>query len=149
MNTENLRIVVADHDEVNRIFFRNIFKEAKVQVSSVEFDSGRSMMEYFNTIGKAIPGILFMNHNLPGKESAAYLNKIKSDPEFSRLIVVIYSSGLTEEQIEDMFIRGGNIFMRLPDNYQELKKLLLEVVNSSWQYHASALSIETFIMRVE
>jgi len=39
--------------------------------------------------------------------------------------------------------------MRLPDNYQELKKLLLEVVNSSWQYHASALSIETFIMRVE
>ncbi|MDQ1095032.1 MULTISPECIES: response regulator [Chryseobacterium] len=149
MNNENLSVIVTDHDEVNRIFFKNICKDAKIPVRSLEFDNGRVLMEYLSTVDAVIPGMLFMNYHLPGKESLNYLNRIKSDPKFSELIVVIYSPGLTEEQIEEIFIKGGNVFMKLPGNYQALKKLLLEVVSASWQYHTSALSIDTFIMRVD
>ncbi|WP_294273818.1 response regulator [uncultured Chryseobacterium sp.] len=149
MNSEHLSIVLTDHDEVNRIFFKNICKDAKVPVKSLEFDNGKLLMEYLSTVDAVIPGILFMNYHLPGKESLTYLNTIKSDPKFSELIVVIHSPGLTEEQIEEIYIRGGNVFLKLPDDYKVLKKLLLEIVGVSWQYHTSTLNIDTFMMRVE
>lgn len=148
MNKEYLNVIAADNDEGNIIFFKNIFKDLRIGVKSQCFSSGEDLMEYLTSEGAIIPEVVFIKYDIPGKNSMECLDEIKTDSRLSNIIIVIYSDQISESEIEEIFVNGGNIVMRKPDTYDGLKKSLTEIITINWQYHTSGLNKDNFIMKV-
>lgn len=148
MNREYLNVILADNDEGNQVFFRNIFKDLKIGIKVQIFQNGEDLMEYLNSEEAHIPEILFMDYGIPVKNCLEYLQEIKIDFRFDHMVTAVYSDRLSESEIEDVFVNGANIFMKKPDNYSDLKKIISEVVTVNWQYHTSGLNKDNFIMKV-
>ncbi|AZA46960.1 response regulator [Chryseobacterium carnipullorum] len=148
MNKEYLNVIAADNDEGNIIFFKNIFKDLRIGVKSQCFSSGEDLMEYLTSEGTIIPEVVFIKYDIPGKNSMECLDEIKTDSRLSNIIIVIYSDQISESEIEEIFVNGGNIVMRKPDSYDGLKKSLTEIITINWQYHTSGLNKDNFIMKV-
>jgi response regulator RpfG family c-di-GMP phosphodiesterase len=148
MNKEFLNVIVADHDEGNQIFFKNIFKNLKIDVKVQCFTNGNDLMSYLNSRDALIPEILFLNYEIPGKNCTECIKEIKEDFRFNNMVNAIYSDQISEEVIEDLFVQGVNIFIRKPENYENLKKVLTEVIAVNWQYHTSGLNKDNLIMKL-
>jgi hypothetical protein len=62
--------------------------------------------------------------------------------------VAIYSTSSTEKDIEDTFINGANVYIKKPNNFANLKKVLGEVVNMNFQFQNSGLNKDTFLLNI-
>lgn len=73
---------------------------------------------------------------------------IRKDPKYNNLSIAIYSTSSTDRDIEDTFVNGANIYIRKPNNFANLKKVLNDVVNTNFQFHSSGLNKETFLLNI-
>ena len=76
------------------------------------------------------------------------LSEIKKNDSLKDLIVAIYSTSSSEEDIEDTFIKGANIYIKKPNDFNSLKKIISEVITLNWQYHTSGLNRDNFLLRL-
>ncbi|MCD9617984.1 response regulator [Chryseobacterium gleum] len=148
MNKEFLNVIVADSDENTLIFFKNILKELKISIKVQCFSNGKNLMEYLNNHDAVVPELVFINYMIPGKESMVCLEEIDSNSKFSNMVTAIFSEPIPENEIEDIFVKGANIFMKKPESFDKLKKVLTEVITINWQYHTSGLNKDNFILKV-
>jgi len=148
MNREYLNVILTDRDEGSHILFKNIFQDLKIRIKVQTFYNGEELMNYLNNHDAIVPEILFMNYDIPPKGSLECLIEIKSDFKFDHMVTAIYSDRLSADEEEEVFIKEANIFMKQPDNYKDLKKVLTEVITINWQYHTSGLNKNNFIMKV-
>ncbi len=148
MNKEFLNVIVADNDENTLIFFKNILKELKISIKVQCFNNGKSLMEYLKNDDAVVPEIVFIKYKIPGKDSMECLDEFHSDIKFSNMVMVIYSEPIPESEIEDIFVKGAHVFMKKPESFETLKKVLTEVITINWQYYTSGLNKENFILKV-
>lgn len=148
MNKEFLTAILVDEDEGNLIFFKSVFKDLKISVKVQCFSNGEDLMEYLNSEDAHIPEIVFMKLEISKKSSLECLEEIKMDFRFSNMVTAVYSNQLPEENIEEVFVKGANIYIRKPEAYDALKKILTEVITINWQYHTSGLNIDNFMMKM-
>lgn len=148
MNKEFLNVIVADNDENTLIFFKNILKELKISIKVQCFSNGKSLMEYLNNDDAVVPELVFIKYRIPGRDSMECLDEIRVDLKFSNMVTAIYSEPIPEVEIEDIFVKGANIYMKKPESFDTLKKVLTEVITINWQYYTSGLNKENFILKV-
>lgn len=148
MNKEFLNVIVADNDENTLIFFKNIFKELKISIKVQCFNNGESLMEYLNNNDAVVPEIVFIKYTIPGKNSMDCIEEIKANTKFSNMVTAIYDEEISENEIEEAFVKGNNICIRKPSDFGTLKKVLTEVITINWQYHTSGLNKDNFILKV-
>ncbi|MEJ5102278.1 response regulator [Chryseobacterium sp. MYb328] len=148
MNKEFLNVIVADNDENTLIFFKNIFKELKISIKVQCFSNGKTLMEYLNNDDAVVPEIVFIKYSIPEKSSVECIDEVKSNPKFCNMVTAIYDDEITEDEIEEAFVKGNNICMKKPSDFGTLKKVLTEVITINWQYHTSGLNKENFILKV-
>ncbi|WP_313093583.1 response regulator [Chryseobacterium flavum] len=148
MNKEFLNVIVADNDENTLIFFKNIFKELKISIKVQCFNNTKEVMTYLNNDETFIPEIVFLKYNISGKSSISCIEEIRTDLKFNNMVTVIYSESIPENEIEEVFVKGGNICMKKPETFEGLKKVLTEVITVNWQYHTSGLNKENFILKI-
>lgn len=148
MNKEFLNVIVADSDENTLIFFKNIFKELKISIKVQCFNNGENLMEYLNNYDAVVPEIVFINYSIPGKDAMGCIDEIKNNSKFSNMVTAIYTEEISENEIEETFVKGNNIFMRKPSDFGTLKKVLTEVITINWQYHTSGLNKDNFILKI-
>ncbi|MFZ4931146.1 response regulator [Chryseobacterium sp. Mn2064] len=148
MNKEFLNVIVADNDENTLIFFKNILKELKISIKVQCFSNGKGLMEYLNNDDAVVPELVFIRYTIPGKDSMECLDEIQSNLKFSKMVTAIFSDPIPESEIEDIFVRGANIYMRKPESFETLKKVLSEIITINWQYYTSGLNKENFILKV-
>ncbi|MET3038130.1 response regulator [Chryseobacterium sp. NRRL B-14859] len=148
MNKEFLNVIVADDDENTLTFFKDIFKELKISIKVQCFNNGKDLMMYLHNDDAFIPEIIFIKYDIPGKESMECIEEIKSNLKFNNMVTAIYGEQISENEIEEIFVKGANIYIRKPDSYEHLKKVLTDVITINWQYHTSGLNKENFILKV-
>lgn len=148
MIKEYISVIVIEEDEGNQVFFKNIFEELKIKTKALFFSRGREAIDYLKNEDTLIPEILFMSHNHPDKNSLELIDEIKENPRYSKMTTVLYCDWLSEPEIEEIFVKGINIFMKKPENYSNLKKAVAEIITVNWQYYTSGLNKENFIMKV-
>ena len=147
-NDKPLRILLADDDEDDRTFFSEAIAELKMSNQLTLFNDGKDLMEYMNNPESSLPHILFLDLNMPYKNGLDCLKEIRSDSRFKNISVAIYSTSSSEKDIEDTFVEGANIYIKKPNNFLELKRVIKEVVHMNWQFHTSGLNKETFFFSI-
>ncbi|MBB1193688.1 response regulator [Flavobacterium sp. SOK18b] len=148
MNTDFINICLADDDEDDRLFFTDAFDELKINTKVSTFNDGVELMDFLHHPDSILPNVLFLDLNMPKKNGQECLLEIKKDEKFSDIAVAIYSTSSSEEDIELTFINGANIYIKKPNDFERLKKILSEVVTLNWQYHTSGLNKDNFLMRM-
>ena len=145
---DSMHILLADDDEDDRHFFSEAIQELKMNNKLTLFKDGNDLMDYLIHPEIKLPHVLFLDLNMPGKTGIDCLKEIRSNARFKDISIAIYYTSSSDKDIEDTFIEGANIYIKKPNNFSELKKVIKEVVNMNWQFHTSGLNIETFFFSI-
>ncbi|RKS95990.1 response regulator [Chryseobacterium defluvii] len=148
MNKEYLNVIVADHEEGNVVYFKDILKDLKIDIKVQMFWNGEDLMKYLNTENNIVPEVLFIAHNLAKKSGLECLEEIKSDIRLNNMVNVVYSDRFSDQEADELFVKGANVCFNRPAEYKALKKIITEVITINWQYHTSGLNKDNFIMKV-
>lgn len=148
MNQNPLHILLADDDEDDRMIFRDAIHEVKVKTNLTMVNDGVQLMEYLQTLDGDLPQIVFLDLNMPRKNGIECLREIRNDPHLKDLSIAIYSTSASEEDIEDTFVKGANVYIKKPSDFNTLVKVLEEVITINWQYHTSDLNKENFVLSI-
>ncbi|WP_243699480.1 response regulator [Flavobacterium caseinilyticum] len=145
---DSMHILLVDDDEDDRAFFSEAIQELKMNNKLTLLKDGNDLMDYLILPEIKLPHVLFLDLNMPGKTGIECLKEIRADTRFKDVSIAIYSTSSSEKDIEDTFIGGANIYIKKPNDFSKLKKVIKEVVNMNWQFHTSGLNIETFFFSV-
>ncbi|WP_445735449.1 response regulator [Mariniflexile sp.] len=148
MPNDYIYIILADDDEDDRLFFTDAFEELNMNTKVNTFNDGVELMDYLNKPDAVLPHVLFLDLNMPKKSGMECLNEIKANGKMAEIAVVIYSTSASEEDIEETFVLGANIYIKKPSSFKQLKKVLSDVVSINWQYHTNSLNKDNFLMRL-
>jgi len=148
MNDNALHILLADDDEDDRLFFKDALDEVRVKTVVTTVNDGVELMNYLNQPDVRLPNVVFLDLNMPMKGGMECLREIRSDNRLKGLSIAIYSTSASEEDIEETFVKGANIYIKKPNDFNELKRVLSEVVSINWHYHTSGLNKENFLLSI-
>jgi CheY-like chemotaxis protein len=148
MAKEHMHIILADDDEDDRLFFTDAFSEIKINTKVTTYNDGVELMDYLNSNPSLLPDILFLDLNMPRKSGKECLIEIRDNVKFQDIAIAIYSTSSSEEDIEETFVQGANIYIKKPSDFALLKKVLSDVVTINWQYHTSGLNKDNFLLRM-
>jgi CheY-like chemotaxis protein len=146
MRPTPLHIMLADDDEDDRLFFKEAFEEVKIKYTISAFNDGEQLMEYLYDEKNPLPDIIFLDLNMPRKSGIECLKEIRANERLKRISVAIYSTSSSEQDIEDTFVSGANVYIRKPNDFNMLKKILSDVVHINWQYITDGLNKDSFIL---
>ncbi len=139
-------VILADDDEDDRLTFIEAFEELKIQTKVDVYKDGVALMKALKASNSSLPNILFLDLNMPKKSGLECLNEIKSDERFKDIAIAIYSTSASEEDIENTFVSGANVYIKKPNDFNKLKKILSDVVTMNWQYHTDGLDKDNFLL---
>lgn len=148
MEKDYIHIILADDDEDDRLFFTDAFDELKMKTKVQTYNDGVELMNYLMTENAVLPHVLFLDLNMPKKNGIECLHEIKANKRFDDIAIAIYSTSSSEEHIEETFVNGANIYIKKPNDFNTLKKVLSDVVTINWQYHTSGLNKDNFLLRM-
>lgn len=146
MQTESIFVLLADDDVDDRLFFKEAFEEIKIKTEVQIVKDGMELMELLTKPGIKLPHILFLDLNMPRKSGMECLKEIKEMDQFKDIAIAIYSTSASEQDIEQTFVNGANVYIKKPNDFSTLKKILTEVITINWQYHTSGLDRNTFLL---
>ena len=146
MKTDSLQILLADDDEDDRMFFKDAIDEVKVKTTVVTVNDGQQLMEYLSKANASLPDVIFLDLNMPRKSGIECLEEIRSNNKLKDISIAIYSTSGSDDDIEKTFLKGANIYIRKPHDFEKLKKTIGQVLSINWQYHTSRLNKENFLL---
>ena len=140
MAEDFIHIILADDDEDDRDFFSEAFSEIKIKTKLNLFNDGQQLMDHLLQPDCVLPHILFLDLNMPIKSGIECLHEIKEIDHLKDIAIAIYSTSASDEDIEETFVSGANIYIKKPNDFNTLKKVLSDVVTLNWQYQTSGLN---------
>jgi CheY-like chemotaxis protein len=148
MQSEPMNLLLAEDDEDDCIFFKEAFEDIKIKTTLRIVNDGVELMNYLTQNGIQLPQILFLDLNLPLKTGIECLLEIKRIPHLKDVPIVIYSTSSSEKDIEDTFVFGANVYVKKPNNFDDLKKILKQVIAINWLYQTTNLSRDSYLFRL-
>lgn len=143
-----MNIVLADDDEDDRLLFDEAISEIDVKTKLSLYNDGKALMDYLVLPDTVLPEIVFLDLNMPIKNGMQCLKEIRANDKLKELCVAIYSTSSSEEDIENTFVNGANVYINKPNSFSALKKAIDKVLKINWQYHTSALNRDNFLLRL-
>lgn len=147
MQHNSILITLAEDDEDDRLFFTDAFEELKINTIVNTVNNGRELLNYLHHQETVLPNIIFLDLNMPILNGIECLKEIKLNDKFKDIAIAIYSTSTSEQDVEDTFVLGANIYIKKPSNFNDLKKILSDVVIINWQYHTNDLNKDNFLLR--
>jgi CheY-like chemotaxis protein len=148
MIMDSLFILLADDEEDDCIFFRDALQEIKVKTNLTLVNDGTQLMKYLDNDDNLVPDLVFLDLNMPFMNGIDCLIEIRKKSRLKDLAIAIYSTSSSDENVEDAFINGANIYIRKPNDFSALKIILEHVITLNWQYHTSGLKKENFLLNI-
>ena len=148
MTKSAIRVLLADDDEDDRNLFREALEELKIKTSIHIVNDGQELIDYLSQPGVMVPDILFLDLNMPCKSGIDCLNDIKSMQHLKDIAIAIYSTSGSEADIENTFVKGANVYIKKPSDFNALKKVLSQVITINWQYQTSGLDRDNFLLSI-
>lgn len=140
----SIEILLVDDDLDDRNTFQDALSNLKIATNLTMLEDGRRLLDYLQSHRK--PDLLFLDLNMPYKSGLECLMDIRRHSAFDDLSIAIYSTSSTDKDVENTFIYGANVYIKKPNDFAELKRVLGEVVNMNFQFQHSGLNKDTFLL---
>ena len=131
-------ILIADDDPDDRLLIKEALEEAHFDCPIEFFTDGVDLLDYLHGRGEyarrpaaLLPGLLFLDLNMPRMDGREALQKIKQDPHLRRIPVVVLTTSSSEEDVFRLYDLGVNSFITKPANFDTLVKIM-ESIAGYW-----------------
>lgn len=148
MDNEHFYIVLADDDESDQFLFKEAFDDLKIKTIVNIVNNGTQLMNYLNQEDTILPGLIFLDLNMPRKNGLQCLKEIRSSKKLKNISIAIYSTSDYEKDIDDAFNNGANVYIKKPDDFTTLKQVLNKAVVMARQYHYAPFNKANFLLKV-
>lgn len=148
MSSSPMRIVLVDDDEDDRQFFIDALKELDMNTSLQVFQNGQDVLDFLSKENVERPDLVFLDLNMPVMNGFQCLREIRKKSALKELVVAIYSTSSSEKDVEETFVHGANIYINKPNKFDELKKILSQVIKRNTQYRENQMEKANFLFRL-
>lgn len=148
MINESLNILFADDEENDRLLFVDALKELKINTIIHTVNDGVELMEYLNNADNILPQLIFLDLNMPRKNGLECLKEIRANYKLKDIAIAIFSTSMSEKDIEQTFMNGANVYINKPNSFEGLKQALDKVITTSYIYQNSFFNKANFLLRL-
>jgi CheY-like chemotaxis protein len=144
MKKSSVTIIVADDDADDRLLITDAFKESRLANPLVFVEDGEQLLNFLlnassKVNGKALPGLILLDLNMPRMDGRTALSLIKSNPDLRRIPVVVLTTSKAEEDVLRTYDLGVNSFITKPVTFEGL----VDVVQSLNHYWIEIVELPT------
>ncbi len=124
-------ILVAEDDTTDAFFLQRAFNRAGIPLTLHFVDDGQQVLDYLE--GKSgfadraahpVPQLLLLDLHMPRLDGFEVLSRIRGQPQWQSLQVVIFSSSSQKRDIQRARELGANSYLVKPHSIQELMELV-------------------------
>lgn len=130
MNTRDKFILLVDDDEDDRLFFQEVLEDLDHPVQLRTAEHGMDALKQLELNKK--PDAIFLDLNMPVMDGHECLRRIRSNPFYDDIKIIIYSTSYNPETAKVLERDGANHYIRKPSNYLSLIDVIknaLSVIN--------------------
>ncbi len=146
MKPDNFKILLADDDEDDCMFFKDALDELALPVSLNTVNNGVELMSFLENNLINFPSVLFLDLNMPRKTGVECLTEIKQNEKLKQFPVIIYSTSANPEVMEVLFKKGAQHYIRKPADFANLKSVLQKAISLCEKNNTMQSSKETFVI---
>lgn len=115
-------------------------------VELIVANDGEKLMKLLQNVN--LPDLLFLDLNMPLKNGFECLEEIKKDEKFKNLPVIIFSTSSQPSAIDQVYRSGAHLYVRKPNDFATLKKVIHYVLTYNWLENPSQPSKEQFVLTI-
>jgi len=143
-----IKVYLTDDDKDDRLFFEEALNALEIKCECTLFKNGKELYEDLINEDRPIPDLIFLDLNMPVMGGFDCLKKIRKIHDMNQVVVAIYSTSSSQEDVDKTFLLGANIYIKKPETFRDLKMVLNKVLKLNWQYLNSNLNKENFLLKL-
>ena len=129
-----VRVLVAEDNEDHRFLTMRALQDVKgVEIDVEGVRNGEEVLAYVQQqgeyAGKSLPHVIFLDLRMPKLNGLEVLERLKSNPEFSCIPVVVLTSSDRAEDIDAAYRLGTNSYVTKPGVGTDLQAGLRSVAS--------------------
>lgn len=128
--TKTVDILLIDDNEDDILIVERALKGVKLMNGLYIVRSGEEALDFIYHQGKyaqskpSKPGLILLDINMPGINGFKVLEKLKADPEYKKIPVVMLTTSGREEDIVKSYENGACSFITKPVNFEDFVKVI-------------------------
>jgi CheY-like chemotaxis protein len=129
-NDSQLILIVEDNDDDYFATMR-AFKKANLVNPVRRCTNGDQALDYLLQRGEfsvsdsaPSPSIILLDLNLPGTDGRSVLQTLKVTPEIKNIPVIVLTTSIAEQDIEQCYAAGANSYVQKPVNFEGFVKAI-------------------------
>ena len=148
MERPPVRLLLADDDADDRMFFKDALEELPVKSLLNTVNDGEQLINLLTSESAVLPDLLFLDLNMPRKTGFECLDEIKRNEKLRSLPVIIYSTSLNKEVVDLLYEKGAHRYIRKPGDFSSLKKVIHEAIIDFLQNIKTQPGKENFVIQI-
>ncbi len=136
-------IIIVEDDVDDLLFFEMAVTDTDLPVTIRHAKNGDLL---FALLKEQVPELLFLDVYMPCQDGISCIQKIRQSKEYDNLPVVMYTSNMYNETIEECHESGANFYLVKPNSIAELTEKLKKVFSLDWQAANRTPSMLNFVI---
>jgi CheY-like chemotaxis protein len=124
--------LLVDDDEDDSDIFKEVASEIKTDATVKNVDGYRSLIEYLEESAAALPDLIFLDINMPGKDGMQLLQELKADSRYRNIPIVMYTTSSSPSLIEKARALGAYAYIHKPDTLAVIRNIFRQILNADW-----------------
>lgn len=122
-------ILLADDDPDDRELFQEVISEINNSIAVKTVGNGIELMRVLTEAVHDLPGMIFLDLNMPGKGGIECLREIRKTSSLARIPIVIYTTSSNQRDIIQTHGLGANLYFPKPNNIKILISVLTQILS--------------------
>jgi CheY-like chemotaxis protein len=138
-------VLLAEDDENDVVFLQRAFRQAEITAPLQVAHDGQEAIDYLSGLGKYVdrdmyplPCLVMLDLKMPRKNGMEALEWIRGREDLRALPVIIFSSSVHPEEIDQAYRLGASAFLTKPSGVKERLELA-QRIKRSWLGLVAAL----------
>ena len=140
MKGENMSFTMflVDDNEEDLYLLRKAINDLEQPIKVKSIGNGETLLHVLRNANIRYtndnPTVILLDINMPGIDGIETLKRIRENNNFSCIIIVIYTSSISERDVHNAYRAGANSFISKPHSYSEI----LESIQKVYTYWSTA-----------
>jgi two-component system response regulator len=135
---ETHAILLVEDNPADVQITRRALRDSRVPVELIVVRDGQEAVDYLFRQGPHAanaawrrPDLILLDLNLPRLTGREVLQRVRANPEYRIVPVVVLSTSRRLEEIHDLYLTGANTYVEKPQDYNRFVTVL-QVIQSYW-----------------